>query len=583
MNPLTINAHRPSFPIAVMIGFFCLLCFSMAGKVYLIDRELAARRLALVEARLAAEASLHAGLVKIRKSMGESGDLIPRLTSEILPTAWRRFGQMTDGAFRLVEMRNLPGIDDPSTLLVDEAALFRITGEGKSGGDFYRAWGIIGTVPIVKKFAVFNSLNEFYYGRPIQPWVRESGSLDEFRRVNAALFENGRLNTRGLSYDPDLLVKMFRPQGPDPFQLPDGKAPFQGNFGSMFYTRAGDSPCWGPLYCRTPMVVDGHLFHGPVQTASYLFRRGTGQARIQQKDGTVYAVPSSRRIQLAVDHLEGDLPAGPFTDADTFPKTAYLSPWRPDFASLRAYARKEGVYIDGNGKGFLRGEPMAANFHFAVRKLYSEAYLTSVSPRLVQDEVIDGTITLSTPSKFGNHNNLDAPELKSVRVLFSETSIFLRGEIGADLMVVTPRHLFLTGSINNERSFNLFLVGGEGASLATNDLEDFLYESGATPETAVAARQWEIHAVLYKPGAGWYGNWSRPMDVSDIPVPDGLGNGRRVSVLIRGACLEGNLSRWIEHASPEGVKIEWRPDAIDRLPFQPVSVNMFRSRVSPLF
>ncbi|MBF0500837.1 MAG: hypothetical protein HQM09_11935 [Candidatus Riflebacteria bacterium] len=582
MNPLISHTRNPSFPVAVMIGFFCLLCVVMAGKVYFVDRELAARRLTSVEARLAAETALHAGIIQVRKSIAESGGLHPSFRANVLPTTWRRLGQLTDGVFRLVEMRDLPGIDDPQTRLIDESELFRVGGEGKSGGYTFRSWGIAGVIPIVKKFAVFNSLNELYYGSPIQPWVREAESLDGFRKTNSTFFEDGRLDTMGVSNDPEMLVKMFRLQGTDSFKLPDNKAPFKGNYGSLFYTRGGESPCWGPLYCRTPVIVDDHLFHGPVQTASYLFRRGTSQARIQQKDGPVYALPSSRRIQIACDHLEGD-PPGVFTDIDTFPKTSYLAPWRPDLNVLRAYAKKEGLYIDENGKGILRGEPTKSEYHFTPSKLYSEAYLTPNSPHMIQDEITDGTITLSTASRFDGRNNIGTAELNGVQVIFAETSISLRGEVGGDLMIVTPRHILLTGSTNNEHPFNLFLVAGDGISLDTHDLEGFLKENSAGQDMVAAARQWSINAVLYKPGAGWYGNWSRLLSGTDIPVPEGIGNGGRVSVTIRGACLEGNLSRWLEHAAPEGIKIEWNPNAVDRLPFQPVSVNLFRTRVVPVF
>jgi len=153
--------------------------------------------------------------------------------------------------------------------------------------------------------------------------------------------------------------------------------------------------------------------------------------------------------------------------------------------------------------------------------------------------------------------------------------------VGNDLMIVTPRQIFLTGFLNNERPVHLVLIAGNGVALATHDLEEFIQTRKPDPETIAAACQWVVHAVVYKPGAGWYGTWGQAA-ASDTPLlPLGSNTGQRVSLTIRGATLEGNLQRWIDHVGPEGLKIEWDPTAGDLLPFTPVSINLLRIRSAP--
>jgi len=62
-------------------------------------------------------------------------------------------------------------------------------------------------------------------------------------------------------------------------------------------------------------------------------------------------------------------------------------------------------------------------------------------------------------------------------------------------------------------------------------------------------------------------------------VPRNLLSGAQVSLTIHGACIEGSLSRWIEHAAPEGIHIKWVPGICDRLPVEPMSVNLVRTRL----
>jgi hypothetical protein len=93
---------------------------------------------------------------------------------------------------------------------------------------------------------------------------------------------------------------------------------------------------------------------------------------------------------------------------------------------------------------------------------------------------------------------------------------------------------------------------------------------------AQAARHWIINAVLYKPGAGWYGSWSRPPVSEGRAIPIGLGG--HLSMTIIGGTIQGNLQRWIECAGVDGIQVKWNPQAVARLPFVPMAANLLRMR-----
>ncbi|MBF0546769.1 MAG: hypothetical protein HQM08_20145 [Candidatus Riflebacteria bacterium] len=580
MNKIVFLARKPHFPLTMMILFFFFLCVVLALRVYFLDSELATRQISEIQAMLAGQAGVHIGITRIRQEIAKEGGTRLPVVEDLMSPRWRPIGLFSDSGCRILEVRPLPGVDNPATPLIDESSLYRIESEGRSGSSNYRVWGTIGIIPIVKRFAVFNSLNEYYYGKPLLPWIQEFGNLENFRKSNFSLFQSGILNNFGVCYDPDFLIKLFKTGEPDPFNPPTGKDKFKGNYGTMFFSREGPSPCNGPLYCQTPIVIDNHQFFGPIQTASYLYRRGTSRPSLKVAN-SVLAIPSSRRIQKILDNLEAELPEGPFVDADSTPKTAFLTTWKPDYESIRQKAKKDGLYIDPQGRPYLRGEKLDMDYHFENQQIFSESYLTSNESEWRQDEISGGFVTLATANRFDGKNNLAAEVLKGVSVVFSENSVFIRCEIGGDMVLCTPRHILLTGSVNSESGFNLLMIAGNGIGISTKDLEKYIEEQKPPLETIQAATQWIINAVLYRPGAGWYGSWAHQLSQGQSLNPASEGKGEKVSLKIVGACIEGNLQRWFDNAGKDGIKVDWKPTAVDHLPFVPVSVNLLRIRTLP--
>ncbi|MBF0409822.1 MAG: hypothetical protein HQM10_20945 [Candidatus Riflebacteria bacterium] len=581
MNRIILLARKPHFPLTVMVIFFFILCAALGLRVYYIDSEIASRQIAETQSLMAAHAGIHFGITKIRQAIEKSGESKPSIMEELLSPRWRNAGVYTDSYFRILEVRPLPGADNPETPLIDESSLYRIESEGRSAGHSSRVWGTVSVVPVARRFAVFNSLNEYYYGKPITPWIQEFKTLENFRKENFSLFQNNTINNFGICHDPEFIVKLYKPGEADPFNPPKGGSKLKGNYGSMYYSRDGISPCNGPLYCETSIIVDNHQFFGPVQTASYLYRRSASRPSMKIGD-IIHAIPSSRRIQKIVDNLEADLPEGPFIDADTVPKTAFMAKWRPDYEVLRGKAIKDGLYIDSTGKGFLRGQKIDTDFHLEAKQIYSDTYLTSNESQLRQDEMSGGVITLSTPNKFQGINNISADILKGSSILFSENSLSIRGEIGNDLTMVTPGHIFITGSVNSENSHNLLMIAGNGIAIDTSDLENFIQDQKPSQETLSSVSKWTIKAVLYRPGAGCYGNWARrQVDNKEVLIPVSAARGERVSIQIVGATVDGNLQRWVDYQAFDGLKVDWKPNSVDRLSFVPVSVNLLKIRTLP--
>jgi hypothetical protein len=508
---------------------------------------------------------------------GAVSGLTPALFIPRLPVdRWQRVGDRVDAWFRCSDLRKVSVPDREVTPLFDEGNLFQVRIEGRSEGTTAVLTAVISVTDIVRRFAVMNSLNEFYYGQPLRPWIDSAGSLAAFSAANPDVFRRQEVTPLGIIHSPDLLVKVFAPDGKDPFSGVTGQPMRTGNY-STLYQRDGQSPVQGPLYCETPIIVDSHTFLGPVQTASYFYRRGTARPRVMQ-DQTVIALPSSRRVQLATNQLEGELPKEVCVDRDSIGSVPFLRPWRPDFSFLRDLARRRGIYVDAAGIATRRGQPLKGDFHPGELEMFSDTYSIGNSPKTHQDAGKQEFIVLSTSQRFGGVNNIDSQALDGVTLLFSERSVMIRGDIGGDLMVVTPKHIFITGPTNPEGTFDLMLVGGLGVAISTADLEEFLEAKQVDDAYVDAARQWIVRAVMYKPGAGMFRRAGRPLENEPQFSSRGLFRGRSLALTIQGACLEGNLQRWMDASSADEFLITWDARMGRSLPQKPVSVNLFRLR-----
>ncbi len=574
---------RSALPILIMILFTGLLFSFLLIRIYLSDRDQAYLRITVRQACLAAESGVHYALqgilrnfVQSEKPISSSNLPSPEAIEDRLPMGkWRRVGSASDAFFRLLQIKRVPGVDRKETPFVDESALFQLFVEGRSGKNLYRSSAVFEIAEPLKRFAVFNSLNEYYYGTPLQPWIAEAGGVPAFYQANQGTFDSGAISLRGVCNSPELLVKMFSPEGSDPFLTASGEKSSRGNYGRIF-GRGGKSPCQGPLGCSTPLIVDDHTFFGPILTSFYLYRRGSYKPTVQM-DQTAIALASSRRIQQASNNIEGDMPSGILVDRDSPGKPTFAMSWLPDFDALEKMARKDGIYIDEQGRGFLRGEPNGVDYHFGTHERYSETYLSPTSTKLEQDHSKEGFIVLSTPTRYGEINNLDAKALGGARIIFSENTVFLRGDIGGDLVIVTPRHILLTGSTNVDLPFNLFLVPREGVGISTTDLEEYISNNNPDLGFITAAKTWIVKALIYKPGAGWYGTWSRPQEAGGPVIPMGFLGSRILSITILGGCIEGNINRWVSHAATDGIVVKWDPSCTDRLPVKPVHINLMKT------
>jgi hypothetical protein len=413
---------------------------------------------------------------------------------------------------------------------------------------------------------------------PIQPWIEHAQSLEAFVKANEKIFNNRLLDRFGVCYDPGLLVKMFAAPGSDPFKAVDEQQKLRGNYGITWF-KDGKSPANGPIYCETPIVVDSHEFKAPVQTALYLFRRGSSQPVITQGN-SVIAINSSLRVQQAADSLEGKNPPNMIVDRDSDLYSSYIPEWRPDFNYLRELAKKSGIYIDKEGKGHKNGNLIDVNYFPGEDHLFSDSYKTPNSTGWEQDELNNKHIVLSTDTRFEGYNNLSSENLGGARIIFSERSVYFRGDIGSDLVVVTPGHIFITGFTNVDSSLNLFLIGKNGTALSTVDLEKYISENNPEPEFVEAASEWLINALVYKPGAGIYTTTSRQLKFGALNFRR-LFAGKSLKVRINGACIGGNLKRWMDNMEPNGVQVSWNKTAASRLSVKPVTANILRMRTRP--
>lgn len=583
MNRQTAEKHS-TVPIIVMLCFTLLLVGALVLRIYRADRDMGMLRIAERQARLAAEAGVHYAVERMRSILNQTDRsanarlLAPNFFANHLDIdVWIDFGLKSDCAFRIVGVRKIEDEDLEETPLINEALRFQVIAEGRSSRHRYTAAAVIQLYDLSETFAVFSSLDEYYYGRPIQPWIERSQGLESFVSANAEVFDSGVIDRQGICYDPALLVKMFVAPAADPFQLPGGDK-MSSNFGSVWF-KPGNSPVDGPLYCQSPVVVDTHTFRAPVQTALYFYRRGTSQPGINLGN-TMVAINSSQRVQQAADSLEGKNPAHVLIDRDSPLYSSHIPEWRPDFNFLREFAKKHGIYVDADGRGFRAGKQTEVKYHPGEEKLYSDSYKTSVSVSNEQDELSDSHIVLSTETRFDGYNNLSAANLAGARIIFSERSIYLRGEIGSDLVVATPNHIFLSGPTNIDSNLNLFLIAGNGTAISTIDLEKYIREKNPEPEFVDAAREWIINALIYKPGAGVYSAESRSQKTGPVNFR-GLFSGQSLRLRINGGCIGGNLQRWLDNLEPEGLQISWNRSAASRLPVKPVSVSLLRMRTRP--
>lgn len=583
-----LSSERQSIvPAVVMICFTILLVLMLVLRVYQADRDLGHLRVSERQARLAAESGVDYTLEQIRHLIATTDRVgSPEVltshffSSQIEADRWITFGQRSDAAFRVLGIRKVHPVNNPGAPLLNENYQFQLIVEGRSGVHKYSTSAIIQLYDLVKSFAVFSSLDEYYYGNPIQPWIESSGGLDYFIQANQQLFATGKLSRLGVAQDAEILHKMFRLQGADPFNAIEGGSKLPTNYGSVYF-RGGESMCRGPIYCETPVVVDSHVFWGPVQTAWYFYRRGSSQPRINQGN-TVVAVNSSKRVQKVIDTLEGKNPSDMLIDRDAAIYSSHIPPWRPEFNYFRQLSRDRGIYIDAQGRGFLNGKPFDTDYHSGETMMYSDSYILPVSTRWEQDELNKEFVVLSTDANYDGYNNISAQNLQGARLVFSERSVFLRGGIGNDLIIVTPGHIFITGPTNVDSNLNLMLVAAQGTALSTADLENFIKENRPTESFIDAAREWHINAVIYKPGSGVY--TSAKVGQGDSPINfRNIFGGKSLRVKISGACVGGNLQRWLDNTERGAMQVEWRPESVDRLMIRPITANVLTLRSQALY
>ncbi len=584
------NNKQSLIPIVVMIGFSLLLIGSLLVKVYQADRDLGQLRSDKYQARLAAESAINYTVTKMCEAIRTSDRPVePSVLTSIffedrIPIdEWVKFGVKTKSYFRVTSIRKLSIDDDEDTKLIDEGQQYQIITEGRCGLHCYSTAAIVQLYDLAKLFGVFQSLDEYYYGNPMAPYAATFGSFNEFYKANHELFDSGRITTQGKILDPKLLISMYEPGGKSPFVTPEDK-PITDNYGA-FFNRGGVSPCNGPIYFGLPVVVDNHEFNAPAQTALYFYHRPDTKPVLKEKDSnSVRMMYSSPRIQYTSGKVENRNYTKFFVDRDSIKYSAFIPPWRPDINHLRELSKKRGIYIDDEGKGHLNGNPIEVDYHPGVITMHSDSYLTPNSSNYEMDELKDEKyIVLASDVKYDGYNNIDGANLNGAKLIFSERSIYLRGEIGSDLIVVTPGHIFITGPTNIDSRLNLFLVAAQGTAISTVDLEDVIKKNNPTPEFIDAVREWNIRAVIYKPGAGVYSAASLENKDSNTKINFlGVVGGRSIKLHIIGSCIGGNLQRWIDNTEYNSLVIDHDPDSVERLAISPVTANILKLRTRPI-
>lgn len=569
-----------SGPVTVMAVFTLLLVVALFFRVGYADRDLARQRISKTQAQFAAESAIEYARTKLQHHLNNS--LMAQVSSEALIDAldldaWMPMDGVRDTYFRIISLRNSSDAFNEHMPRIDENMSFEIITEGQSGRHFYSTLATVHVYDLVKNFAVFSSLDEYYYGQPIQPWVEFSGGLEWFAKENDHLIATGKMTRQGVIHDPELLLNTFVQGGAPTFKTPEGSVEFFSNYAGN-YRRADDSPSFGPLYSSLPIVVDSHNFNDSIQTALFFYKRGVEQPRVSM--GNIMTIlNSSKRLQNIQGRTVVSNPEDLFIDRDTAFYCSYIPQWRPDIAFLRKKAMKRGIYIDRFGKGFVDGNPIDVNYHPASYSALSDSYKLPTSVNWQQDEFKDEKIVLGTDMKFGGYNNISSSNLYGRKIVFSERSVFLRGDIGSDLVVVTPGLIFITGPLNVDSHYNLLLLGARGTALSTHDLENFITENQPGYDFINAAREWLINAVIYNPGAGIYSPSTPRRTGREVSLRKIIAN-QDLIVRISGATIGGNLARWIKNTAPGTLRVDWNADAVSNLPYKPYSVNILNYRTT---
>ena len=575
-------------PAVVMVVFTLFLIGALLLKVYQADRDLGQIRSDKYQARLAAESAINFAITKMCEAIRTSDRPVDPevLTSmffedRIPYEEWIDLGVKTKSFFRITSIRKLSIDDDEKTSLIDESQQYQIIGEGRCGVHCYSTAAIVQLYDLAKTFGVFQSLDEYYYGNPLLPYISVYGSFDNFYKANSKLFDEGKITNQGKILDPKLLISMYEPNGKSPFVTPKEK-PIMENYGA-FFRRDGVSPCNGPLYCSTPIIVDNHKFNAPAQTALYFYRR-PGTRPVLKGINSERTMNSSPRIQHTSAIIEERNLTRYFVDRDSIKYSAYIPSWKPDINHLREMCKQRGIYIDENGKGFLNGNPIDVDYHPGVVTMHSDSYLTPNSSKYEIDELKDEKyIVLASDVSYEGYNNLSGANLSGAKMIFSERSIYIRGEIGSDLVIVTPGHIFITGPTNIDSALNLFLVAAQGTAISTVDLEKIIKNNNPSIEFIDAAREWNIKAVIYKPGAGVYSAASLDKNNADAKINFlGIVGGKSIKLHIIGSCIGGDLQRWIDNTEFNSLKIDHDPESAKRLPISPVTANVLRLRTRPV-
>ena len=585
-----VNNKQSLIPIVVMICFSLLLIGSLLIKVYQADRDLGQLRSDKYQARLAAESAINFAVTKMCEAIRTSDRPVePSVLTSIffedrIPIdEWVNFGVKTKSYFRVTSIRKLSIDDDENTRLIDEAQQYQIIGEGRCGLYCYTTAAIVQLYDLAKLFGVFQSLDEYYYGNPIAHYAAAYGSFNEFYKANRELFDSGRITTQGKILDPKLLISMYEPGGKPPFVTPADNQ-IKENYGT-FFNRGGVSPCNGPIYCGLPVIVDSHEFKAPAQTALYFYHRPGTEPVLKERDtNSLRKMYSSPRIQHISGNIENRNLTKFFVDRDSVKYSSYIPSWRPDINHLRELCKKRGIYINSEGKGFLNGNPIEVDYHPGVVTMHSDSYLTPNSSKFEMDELKDEKyIVLASDVKYDGYNNIDGANLNGAKLIFSERSIYLRGEIGSDLIIVTPGHIFITGPTNIDSRLNLFLVAAQGTAISTVDLEDVIKKNNPTPEFIDAVREWNIRAIIYKPGAGVYSAASLDSKDANTKINFlGIVGGKSLKLHIIGSCIGGDLQRWIDNTEYNSLVIDHDSSCADRLTVSPVSVNILKLRTRPV-
>ena len=577
-------------PIFVMVGFSLLLIGSLLVKVYQADRDLGQLRSDKYQARLAAESAINYAVTKMCESIRTSDRPVePSVLTAIffedrIPIdEWIKLGVKTKSYFRITSIRKLSIEDDENTKLIDEAQQYQIIAEGRCGLHCYSTAAIVQLYDLAKLFGVFQSLDEYYYGNPLVRYVSAFGSFNEFYKANREIFDSGRITSQGKILDPKLLISMYQQDGKSPFVTPESSKILD-NYGA-FFNRGGVSPCNGPIYCGLPVVVDSHEFKAPVQTALYFYHRPGTEPVLKEKDTNyVRMMYSSPRIQHTSGNIEKRNLTKNFVDRDSIKYSSYIPSWRPDINHLKDLSKKRGIYIDSEGKGYQNGNPINVDYHPGVITMHSDSYLTPNSSKYEMDELKNEKyIVLASDVKYEGYNNIDGANLNGAKLIFSERSVYIRGEIGTDLIIVTPGHIFITGPTNIDSKLNLFLVAAQGTAISTVDLEDIIKKNNPTPDFIDAAREWNIRAVIYKPGAGVYSAASLDNKDSNTRINFlGIVGGKSIKLHIIGSCIGGNLQRWIDNTEFDSLVIDHDPDCAERLAVTPVTANILKLRTRPV-